>query len=190
MLRDEIKDLINQHGLEIWPYLQIRALHKKGYSVQLTEGQIEKEELDKLERSGFIKCEKSGKQIDVLIAQNERYLYQPPETPKYKRKVEVEYIPPLLEELGEIVGYPLDYVKNIGKYRKLLKGLTNQYTNDIIIKVAKFLEKKQPELSMNALLTRKWFKVFKKQMENPSKYEEYKILGRVESANYGEEQPF
>lgn len=182
----EIKDLINEYGEDIFPYLKIRAKHTQGLTILIEKDFISDEEIHTLCDSGFIRCADSDDNLLITLAEtDERWLYQPKNQRVYERKDKTSYVPQNLIDLAEIVGYPVDWVNKSGKYLKNFNLLTSKVDLSIIKQVAKFTKETYPEYDLNTFLTNSWFLSLKSQMENPNKQTE--VGGRVSSANYNEE---
>lgn len=182
-MTEDIAELILEHGEDIFPYLRIRAEYCKNGS----KGKVlldSSPDLAILERGGFIKTEEKDGFVEVTVYDTpERWLYQPKELKK-KIKEREEYIPKALAELVEMVGYPLDWLKNPAKYRSLFIRAKNKHGYQVIKRVAEDALNKDVEVSLPALLSDKGFHFYQNLPEKPT------FQDRTTASDYKEEQIF
>lgn len=185
-MTDDIATLILEHGESIFPYLKIRAQYAKegrrGKVVVDTD-----ENLTLLERSGFVKVNKLSTGYEVTLYEDEsRWLYQP-KNKKRKRAEDKPFIPPKLEELAELVGYPDDWQKNPGKYRSLyLKTTQIRATHPELVSLVNKLKEKKIEVTLPSLLSERGFKFYSSVSNKKTVTHE----DRVAAADYSEDQAF
>ena len=167
---DGLADLVLEHGVDLFPYLQMRAKYAKAGKngvVVVRQADYTMETLDLFRDSGFIRYDYSHDSmlVSVTLREDGRWLTDPPEVRKYTRKEKEEYIPKELEALCEMVGYPVDWATKLGKYRSLFFSLTASYDMDIIFSVAEFMRDNEPEWTVTQLLTKSFFKQTKTELD-------------------------
>lgn len=165
--------LILEHGEQLLPYLKLRAYYVKNFNLgdrMPTPDIISKSDIETLRVSGFIK-EDSG---EITIFENDMWMGYPKEyIPKEKEEKE-EYIPEQLEFLANQLGHPVDFYKNIGKYRKLYSLMIKKRSEEDIKQVVVcFLEEKQPDWDLRMILSDKSFNILLRKSRQPDKYQEW-----------------
>lgn len=136
---------------------------------------------------GFLKYEKLNSEYNITLREDGVWFILPPELKVFQKKERIDYCPKGLEEIAKVIGYPVDFYSNLGKYRKLYLSLSQKYNEEIIQKVVKYIQKEDKRMTLNLLLTGKVFEAAKQSMENPKKP---LFKDRVESTNYDEEVGF
>ena len=87
---------------------------------------ISDQQLSDLEVSGFIKIEDN----DIHLKENGRWLCDPPEVKIRERKQSEDWIPTGLVQLVDIIGRPLDWIKNPKRYRQQYLNIKKKYSDN------------------------------------------------------------
>jgi hypothetical protein len=154
---DLIYDLILQHGKDIFPYLEIRALHSKkgeGHAVKIPTEKYETRTLDQIADIGLIRVSACGDDflsIEVsegsIFNEDFRFFCDPPSIQKkVKKRLTSRRVKDgkdsNLDGLVEIVskaGYPSDWVKSQNKYKHLFRTCVKKYGLDTLKGFAEYL---------------------------------------------------
>jgi hypothetical protein len=119
----------------------------------------------------------------VAVIRDGRYMGFPIESEKAAAIVEEPKIPYGLTKLVEILGYPIDWEKNINKYSIIYYSRVKKYGLREMVQVAEWAVNNQEKISLNALFTEAWYASLKHKMEHRPK-----ILDRVSASNYDDEE--
>lgn len=137
--------------------------------------------------SGFLRYEKLESGYNIILKDEGAWYLSPPELKMFEKKERQEYCPRELEDLCKILGFPIDFYSNLGKYRKLYLALVKRYDKKLIIQIAEFAAKENKQMTLNLFLTAKAFEATKNTMENPKKPI---FKDRVSHTDYNEEAGF
>lgn len=136
---------------------------------------------------GFLRYEKLESDYNIVLKEDGAWFLSPPELKMIQKKERQEYCPRELEDLCKVLGFPIDFYSNLGKYRKLYLALAKKYDKKQIMQTADFAAKENKEMTLNLFLTAKAFEAAKQAMENPKKPV---FKDRVSSTDYNEEAGF
>lgn len=168
-----LAELIIEYEVEIFPYLKLRAIQKVQNKdvIKVFFDKLTLTDLKMLEVSGLVRIiSEFPDYAAVTLYENGSWMGYPPERKQRKVRVRQDYTPTGLQKLADILGYPGDWEKSLGKYRKLYFSVLKRYSQLDLEKIATWVAQEYPEYRLPVILTENWIKSLKYKMENEKTY--------------------